>query len=62
MSEAAETIGNKFIILIDEWDAPIRENPSVLEDYLEFLRSLFKNSATTSKIFVAAYLTGILPI
>jgi hypothetical protein len=62
LSKAAETIGNKFIILIDEWDAPIRENPSVSEDYLEFLRSLFKNSATTSKIFAAAYMTGILPI
>ena len=32
------------------------------EEYLEFLRSLFKNSATTSKVFAAAYMTGILPI
>ena len=62
LSKAAEKIGNKFIIMIDEWDAPIRENPSVQEDYLEFLRSLFKNSGTTSKIVAAAYMTGILPI
>ena len=62
LSKATEMIGNKFIILIDEWDAPIRENPAVQEDYLEFLRSLFKNSATTSKVFAAAYMTGILPI
>ncbi|MBO6205658.1 MAG: AAA family ATPase [Lachnospiraceae bacterium] len=62
LSKATEIIGNKFIIMIDEWDAPIRENPEVQEDYLEFLRSLFKNSGTTSKIFAAAYMTGILPI
>lgn len=54
--------GNKFVIIIDEWDAPIRENPSVHKEYLEFLRSLFKNSLSTSKIFAAAYMTGILPI
>lgn len=30
--------------------------------YLEFLRSLFKNSGTTSRIFAAVYMTGILPI
>ncbi|MBR2257542.1 MAG: AAA family ATPase [Blautia sp.] len=62
LSKTAEKLGNKFIILIDEWDAPIRENPSTQQDYLEFLRSLFKNSGTTSKIFAAAYMTGILPI
>ena len=60
--DTVEKAGNKFIIIIDEWDAPIRENPSIQTDYLEFLRSLFKNSGTTSKIFAAAYMTGILPI
>lgn len=54
--------GNKFVLIIDEWDAPIRENPLVHKEYLEFLRSLFKNSLSTSKIFAAAYMTGILPI
>ena len=62
LSRAVEMIGNKFILVIDEWDAPIRENPAVQEDYLEFLRSLFKNSGTTSKIFAAVYMTGILPV
>ena len=52
----------KIVMIIDEWDAPIRENPEIQEEYLEFLRSLFKNSGTTSKIFAAAYMTGILPI
>lgn len=52
-------------MIIDEWDAPIREageNWKVQWTYLEFLRSLFKNSSVTSKVFAAAYVTGILPI
>ena len=53
---------DKIVMIIDEWDAPIRENPEIQEEYLEFLRSLFKNSGTTSQIFAAAYMTGILPI
>ena len=56
---------NQIIAIIDEWDAPIREaknEPHIQKEYLEFLRSLFKNSGTTSKIFAAAYMTGILPI
>ncbi|MCI8995028.1 MAG: AAA family ATPase [Lachnospiraceae bacterium] len=65
LSNAAKAAGNKFIMIIDEWDAPIREakeHPSLQRKYLEFLRSLFKNSGMTSKIFSAAYMTGILPI
>ena len=52
----------QVVMIIDEWDAPIRENPEIQEEYLEFLRSLFTNSGTTSKVFAAAYMTGILPI
>ncbi len=54
--------GNKFIAIIDEWDAPIREVPEIQKEYLEFLRTLFKGSGTTDRIFAAAYMTGILPI
>lgn len=53
---------NKIIMIVDEWDAPIRENPDAERTYLEFLRSLFKNTGTTDKIFAAVYMTGILPI
>ena len=53
---------NKFIMIIDEWDAPIRETPEIEEEYLKFLRMLFKSSNTTPKIFAAVYMTGILPI
>ncbi|MBQ6505250.1 MAG: AAA family ATPase [Flexilinea sp.] len=54
--------GNKFIMVIDEWDTPIREAPEIEAKYLTFLRMLFKSSGTTAKIFAAAYMTGILPI
>lgn len=59
---AAEFTGNKFIVIIDEWDAPIRETPEIQDQYLSFLRTLFKGSGTTARIFAAAYMTGILPI
>ena len=55
----------KFVMIIDEWDA-LNRDPRVPEDmrwiYLQFLRSLFKNSQITDKVFAAAYMTGILPI
>lgn len=59
---AVEAAGNKMIMIIDEWDAPIREIPDIEKDYLKFLRMLFKSSGTTNKIFAAVYMTGILPI
>ena len=65
LANAVELAGTKFIMIIDEWDAPIREassQPKVQREYLEFLRSLFKNSGVTDKVFAAAYMTGILPI
>ena len=65
LANAAFAAGNKFIMVIDEWDDPIREagdQPIVQKEYLEFLRSLFKNSGMTAKVFAAAYMTGILPI
>ena len=57
-----EFTGSQIVMLIDEWDAPIREEAPIQSEYLEFLRSLFKNSTITSKVFAAAYMTGILPI
>ncbi len=65
LANATALAGNKFVMIIDEWDAPIRETadrPEIQRGYLEFLRSLFKNSGMTSKIFAAVYMTGILPI
>ncbi|MCM1187865.1 MAG: AAA family ATPase [bacterium] len=62
MCRAVELTGHKFIMIIDEWDAPIRETPELQKEYLHFLLMLFKSSGTTDKIFAAAYMTGILPI
>ena len=57
--------GRQFIAIIDEWDAPMRDQKTtkhIQYQYLQFLRSLFKSSAITDKVFAAAYMTGILPI
>lgn len=56
--------GQKFIIIIDEWDCLIRDeahNLTVQEEYITLLRGLFKGSSPTEYIHLA-YLTGILPI
>ena len=55
--------GVKFVILIDEYDLPIRtEQPeSLFKEYLDLLLSLFKDEAT-SQATALAYITGILPI
>ncbi len=60
---AGET-GEKFIMIIDEWDALFREakdDAGLQKEYIDLLRSLFKGS-WTDDIFAAAYMTGILPI
>lgn len=56
--------GNKFVIIIDEWDVLIRDestNKAVQEEYINFLRGLFKGIEPT-KYIALAYMTGILPI
>ena len=60
--DAVRAFDTKFVVIIDEWDAPLRENVESEREYLDFLRSLFKNSSVTSKLFSAVYMTGILPI
>ncbi len=64
LNNIVESTGRKFVAIIDEWDAPIRDpksTPDTQKDYLEFLRALFK-SEITKKVFAAGYMTGILPI
>ncbi len=64
LTEINRIKNKKFIILIDEWDALFRldkNNKKAQEEYIEFLRSIFKGSE--AERFVAlAYITGILPI
>lgn len=60
----ATTNGDQFIMIIDEWDAIMREFSKcepALDSYVKFLRRLFKDPIT-SQVFLGAYITGILPI
>ena len=64
LSDIHEKTGNKFIVIIDEWDVLIRDeahNKAVQEEYINFLRGMFKGIEPT-KYIALAYLTGILPI
>lgn len=61
----AKSGDRKFIFIIDEWDALIREakNDEITQKrYLNLLRSWFKNANFTPRAVAAAYMTGILPI
>lgn len=61
----ADRTKQKFIFIIDEWDALFREckNDTLQQEaYIRLLRGLFKNSGITDKMIEAAYITGILPI
>lgn len=64
MSCINAAVKEKFIVVIDEWDVLIRDeaaNEAVQEEYINFLRGMFKGSEPT-KYLLMAYLTGILPI
>lgn len=63
--QISQTTGQKFIFIIDEWDALFREAKDdnfLLDSYIQLLRGLFKDSGKTDKMIEAAYMTGILPI
>ena len=56
--------GERFVVIIDEWDCLFREekdNEKIQEEYVNFLRGLFK-SASADSFIKLAYITGILPI
>ncbi len=60
----AETTGERFIFIIDEWDAICREfrsGTSAMDRYVDWLRRMFK-SIDGTRVFAGVYLTGILPI
>jgi len=61
----AESRKRKFVFIIDEWDALIREAKNdtyTQRKYFDLLREWFKNISFTPKVIAAAYMTGILPI
>ena len=60
----SESTGERFFMIIDEWDAILREmgtDEFVTTSYVDLLRRLFKGSGSNT-VFAGAYLTGILPI
>ena len=64
LADITQMTGHKFVIIIDEWDVLIRDeaaNLKVQEEYIDFLRGLFKGTEPT-KFLHLAYLTGILPM
>ena len=68
LSEALSGINtascHMFVVIIDEWDVLIRDASTdlvVQDEYINFLRVMFKGSEPT-KYIQLAYLTGILPI
>lgn len=60
LSDIYKKTNEKFIVLVDEWDFIFREstNSKVQEEYVNFLRILFKDSPYIK----LAYITGILPV
>lgn len=61
---ASQPDSEKFIMIIDEWDAILREfseGSSEAEQYIRLLRGLFKSS-NAMHTFAGVYMTGILPI
>lgn len=61
LNDVSQQSGNRFVIILDEWDCIFREYPHQIKEqkrYLDFLRDLLKD-----KTYIAlAYMTGILPI
>ncbi len=57
--------GRQFVWICDEWDNFFREptdDPNAKANYIELLRSLFRDKDTCTTVFAAAYMTGILPM
>ena len=64
LSRIVESTKQKFIFIIDEWDAVCREaegNETLMDTYVNMLRRLFKG-ANSEQVFAGVYMTGILPI
>ncbi|MCR5455044.1 MAG: ATP-binding protein [Bacteroidales bacterium] len=59
-----DATGDRFVLIIDEWDAICREfkpGSDAMDRYVNWLRRMFK-SINANDVFSAVYMTGILPI
>ena len=62
LREIHNKTGDRFILIIDEWDKLVREiDEKTQTKYVNFLRSMFKSN-TADDVFLLVYMTGILPI
>ena len=64
LQQIVAATGDRFIMIIDEWDAVIRiydDQPAVKDDFVNLLRRMFKDVAAID-VFAGVYMTGILPI
>ena len=60
----AAATGERFVFIIDEWDAICREfkpRTQAMDRYVNWLRRMFKG-VNASNVFAGVYMTGILPI
>ena len=60
----AETTGERFVFIIDEWEAICREfkpGTGAMDRYVNWLRRMFKD-VNASSVFAGVYMTGILPV
>ena len=59
-----EATGERFVFIIDEWDAICREfrpETRAMDNYVNWLRRMFKD-ISGKLVFAGVYMTGILPI
>ena len=62
LAEINDKTGDRFILIIDEWDMLVRDvDQDIQDEYVNFLRAMFKSN-NAKKIFLLVYMTGILPI
>lgn len=64
LADINEKTGERFVIIIDEWDTIFREemyDKKSQDEYIDLLRGLFKGEKS-QRFMNLAYLTGILPI
>ncbi|MBQ7512100.1 MAG: AAA family ATPase [Prevotella sp.] len=64
LTRIATQEGERFFLIVDEWDAICREFPTgtpAMDEYVNWLRRMFK-SASANMVFAGVYMTGILPI
>ena len=62
LDEINSKTGDRFILIIDEWDMLVRDvEQDIQDEYVNFLRAMFKSNSA-NKVFLLVYMTGILPI